>query len=181
MFRPLNGIFRLLNGASDDDRCCAESPLLSGACRRASAGRRVYLDSSVKAGVFHDGSQQSRNGVSVCRGERGSPLRVVMGRRTYREARIRVDFRAAASTGSARSASGFGLRAQGYLGFPLTSTPPVMTAPSAIRSSGEEISPFTDPVARRSTLTLPVTAPLMMIVCATRSALIEAPAPIVRL
>jgi len=47
------------------------------------------------------------------------------------------------------------------------------------------MSPSTDPVSRRSTFsvarTIPVTAPLMVIVFAVRSAFTAAPVPIVRL
>jgi len=65
---------------------------------------------------------------------------------------------------------------------PATSTLPVTTAPSAIAITGETMSPLTDAVGWRSTLTLaltfPATAPLMTIVCATRFASTDAPAPI---
>ena len=66
-----------------------------------------------------------------------------------------------------------------------TSTWPVMTAPSAMTSRGATMSPTTEPVARRSScslaLTFPVTAPLIVMFFATKSALIVALGRMVKL
>ena len=62
---------------------------------------------------------------------------------------------------------------------------PVMTAPSVTTSRGAAMSPTTEPVARTSSrslaLTFPVTAPLIVMFLATRSAVIVALGPMVKL
>ena len=71
------------------------------------------------------------------------------------------------------------------LGLSPTSTWPVMTAPSAMTSRGATMSPTTEPVARTSScslaLTCPVTAPLIVTFFATKSAVIVALGPTVKL